>query len=151
MREMPFEATLAQVQGLRGEIQASKRKTLLELFVSSFAVFFWVSVSFFEKMHGGIFVSLLIFPLIINATMWAFWVVFRGVLFPFSYRYYEKMEVDEMYSSDEDIRALYKEYEVLRYSLHRERRIERYIDLLTAIQFILMAVILAFSLARLFG
>jgi hypothetical protein len=143
-REEALEIIIAQLNGLRAEFNASKQKVLYQLFGSSFAILFWVGSTLLGKSFGpSTLALLLVMPLAVNALMWAFWMLFRVILLRPSFRHFER---EEPSMSQGDIHALYMEYEALRFTLHRERRVERIVDLLTAIQFILMAIILAYAL-----
>ncbi len=142
-----FEATLAQVQGLRTDLQLAKRKVLLELFISSFAAILfalpllWLLLQMSSQFRIGIFgltPAMLVFPLLINAVMWMVWV---GVPILQSNRSFAS-DISGAY--DDDLRLLYKEYEWLRYSFFRARRMERMIDVLTALEFLTISVTLAF-------
>jgi hypothetical protein len=135
-------STIIQIRELRNEIRWSQQRTLIELFASSFGVFFWMGGSLLEKsVYGLRFVGVaLIFPLVVNIAMWTLWAV-HGAIF-------SRLEVRDFYFSpaDDMSRAVYMEYDAVRYAYHRIRYIERYINFLTAVQFILMASIFAYLL-----
>jgi hypothetical protein len=144
-RPVPYDLTLAQIHGLRSELQTSQQKILVELFVSSFAVFMfiWICFSLVGKLPGTFAMSL-IFPTFICAAMWATWIVLSR--FP---RQMYQFDMAERHTSGEDLRELYNEYEWLRFSLRRQRRIERLLDALTAMLFIVMALVLSYVLLQL--
>jgi hypothetical protein len=139
---------VAQIEGLQKEIRWSQQKALIELFFSSFGIVFWMGGTVLEKgILGPRIIGLaLVFPLAVNITMWALW-----ALWPFYGTMTSRVRPEDLdYGIAEDARAAYMEYDALRYRLHRIRTIGRYIDLLTAIQFILMATLLAYSLLHVF-
>ena len=148
MMNHSFEATLAQVQGLRTDLQLTKRKVLLEMFVSSFAAILfvlpllWMLLQTSLQFRTGLFgftPAILVFPLLINATMWTAWI---GIQTFQSSRSFEG-DIGGTYG-DDDLRSLYIEYEWLRYSFFRARQMERMIDVLTALEFMTISVTLAF-------
>lgn len=150
-----LEATLAQVQGLRSDLGATKRKALLELFVSSFATILlvlpllWLLLQTSIQFKSGIFgfsPTVLAIPLLLNAAMWAVWVA-SAVL-----QSTGPHQLEGRFREDDDVRSLYMEYEWLRHSLFRAQRVEQMLDLLTALTFVTIALTLAFlitSVARL--
>jgi len=127
MQERPIEAILGLIHGLQGQIEATKRKVLAELFLSSFAI---LAIANWSSSFAFLRTPYLIIPFMLNVMMWTLWAM----------RLYVRLFrtfLRTMESSDNDpIGTVYRKYDQMQYILYREQRLETLIDLLTALVFI---------------
>jgi hypothetical protein len=136
------DSMVVQLQNLRADYQASKRKVWLELVVTSFATLaFSLSLIWFSRgARLDVPVSILSMPAVLNTFAWVFWCGFslpallRGTRFPMGHSY-------------GDDRDLYREMDRLRLEFYRARRIEQFMDIATASTFIFIAGSLAILVA----
>ena len=135
-----LDVIVQQSEAIRKEIWQSKVKTLLELFVSSFMVLSFFGIDLVKYELPLSLRVLLIFPLILNATSWMYWIVFDFMSTggaPSRLRQYEP-DNDRLES-----RFVFDEHEELRYRLRRQSRVARLVDVSIAFQFIMMAFLAA--------
>lgn len=139
-RPVYLDIILQQTESLRKGIWQSKTKTLIELLASSFIVFSSFGLDLIKYEFPFSFRVVLIFPAVLNAMSWVYW-VFLGSLF--SEPLLTRMRSHEPESEELESRFVYDEHEMVLYTLRRQKRLERIIDLLVASQFIAMGLVVA--------
>lgn len=147
-----LEVTLAQVNGLRSDLQSIKRKGLVQLYVSSFAnilVVLALTLARFEvalpfRAYPTYLTAFLTLPLTLTVLMWSLWVISS---MPPAGRL-SRDSMNRVGDEDDDVRSVYAEYEWLRFSTSRAQKIERMIDLSTALNFMSLLLILTLMLVN---
>lgn len=140
MKEISLREVMAEIEALDRELWRSRLKCLIELLASSCLLIFWISL-FFGKLSFPIFLrSLMIIQPMLNACAWMIWAM------PSLYihrRYY--IDVEESWREELEGTNTLKRYEMRMYGMAKQKKTERMIDLLTAAQFMVLAIVVALS------
>lgn len=140
MKEISLREVMAEIEALDRELWRSRLKCLIELLASSCLLIFWISLYFGQISFPIPLRVIVMMQPFLNACAWIIWAM------PSLYRhrpYYIDME--ESWQEDLEGSGILKRYEMRMYSLGKQKRSERMIDLLTASQFIVFALIVALS------
>lgn len=131
-----MEYSRDDLRALSQEVIETKRKVLIELFASTFLLLWWLGNLIVPLSFEQITVTFInSAPLFLNMSAWVYWGVIGGRIGFRSPRHYEI-----------GYRDPYERYEISLHEFSMQKVIERKIDLLVAIQFIMMGVLTIFSL-----
>ena len=135
---IPFDFLIKQYDIIRREIWFTRIKTLLELLVTSCALF--VSLFFWRQLLYHYlpmfkYISIIIIVLI-NISSWFFWVV---RISPFGRIIRRTHRPDIPYGID--VREMFEQMKFHEYVYNRCKATERAIDITTALQFVYMIII----------
>jgi hypothetical protein len=136
------EVFMQESESIKRDLRFSRIKTLIVLFASSLLVFLWGRL--FLEMTAGMgipfaFRTLLPVPLFLNAGSWLLWLMLGYLQTGGSYSRHRD------YEREFDERMLYDQYQLTQYTLRRSKQIERFVDMMTALQFASMALMLAYQ------
>ena len=140
------EYTVRDYEFLQVQLQGLQWRTVVLLLGSTFLTFFWFS-SFseliFKFSFAGFLRSLLLLPLIANSCSWALWLAL--VILPeLGFRRGTSLGRDYS-SSEEDLRYLERN-QILQLRLRRTTYYGRFIQVMIALEFILIGIVTAFIL-----
>ncbi|MCK4815180.1 hypothetical protein KA005_05370 [bacterium] len=138
MKEISIREVMYEIEALDRELWRSRLKCIIELLASSFILIFGVGI-YFGKIHFSMPLNaiLTILP-VLNATAWLIWVMPSTLMFNRVH-----FDFDESWRDDLGDMGVLKRYEMRLYSLSRQKKSERMIDLITAMQFIVLAITVA--------
>jgi hypothetical protein len=137
----------AQAAELRGDMHHSRVRVLATLLVSTFLLLFWVEFLLRSGvMHFGAvrFWSLVLIPPAMNAVCWGLWGAFGYLTLLLPKRFY-RAEADNL-EDNRGARVILDEYQYAVFSLRRQRKFEVYVNVFTALQFVMMGATTAYSL-----
>jgi hypothetical protein len=130
MEEVSLDEIRLQAESLENAYWRSVMKTMCELFASSLMLTLLFGFTFGSSAPH--FRVLLILPFLINATTWAIWGFYSTGL---TSKYLER-ERNEPFES-------VPRHEFATYRLYRQKWIERMVDYLTTLQFVINALLMA--------
>lgn len=138
MKEISIREVMYEIEALDRELWRSKLKCLIELLASSCLLIFWIGL-YSWKVHFTIpMLSILMIQPILNAAAWLIWVMPSTLG---SRRIH--LNFDDSWRDELGDTGALKRYEMRMYSLSRQKSSERLIDLMTALQFIVLALTVA--------
>lgn len=138
MKEISVREVMYEIEALDRELWRTRLKCLIELLASSCLLIFWIGL-YFGKFHFSIpILSVLLVQPILNAAAWMIWVMPSTLRFGRIHFDFEDSWREELGDT-----GVLKRYEMRMYSLSRQKRTERLIDLMTALQFIMFALFVA--------
>jgi len=142
MREkISLQQVLLEIETSQKEINNSKNRIMIFLLASTVIVLFWAtSIVRFDLMYMlRLFVSI---PFIFNIAAWLFYIFQYFPFFFGNHRFYMEREKDDY--DDPEMERLIWHSQNISYSLYKQKKLERIIIPLLAIQFISLLTFLMF-------
>lgn len=137
--ETSADIALRQTEALRGEIRHSRTRMLIALLAATYIAFWWLGALVWKwdlilplRLFAGL-------PILLNASSWVARFLFSGSFLSMGHLDAEPYEL----SSYQDLyAAAFRDYSLAQRTLHRQKKIERLVDLLISVQFICMGLLL---------
>jgi hypothetical protein len=131
-------SALQHTESLRQEIRHSKTRTLAALLISTFLAYNWLSVFGRFEPFGGLMLAA---PVLSNTGAWLVWVVLSVVRGELALGPARRMSIEDL-----DTNSIIEQYQATQFVHRAQSTRARAVELLLALQFILMGVYAAFLL-----
>jgi hypothetical protein len=129
-KPMEYAVILQQEGTVRMEIHHSKWRTFAALFSSTFLLIWWVN-GFAPERIMPVFRTLLAVPVLMNITAWSLWGFFTYLSLIGARKYFP---IPKHAAYEEPFREILETYQYARFTLRRQLRRERLIELAIVFQ-----------------